>query len=318
MNEYSAFGLKIVSEMDIPELASAGEGDVDVHITYGDIDVPPFRDPSHKSVTKKTPAGYVCYLKDIGGICVEDGSRITVQPLDGAEEKGFRFLVSGIALGILLHLRGFVTLHASAIALQNRVVGFVGNRGMGKSTTAAAFHAHDHPIVTDDLLVLDIKEDQVIAYPGFPHLKLYPNAIEGSLGEDPNHIPKINPAGTKRSYGATTGFSERPLPLRSLYILEYEEGDVSRTPYSETVTGSQACIELIRHSYVPRLLPEEAVSTGHFQRCARVVQSSEIRRLYREESFEGLQSIVALITEEQTITDVQEGKYDPSLVRNKP
>jgi len=298
-----------MSEMDIPELAPGGDGNVDVGITYGEIDVPRFRDPTHKSVTKKTPKGYVCYIQDVGGICVEDGSSIIVEPLEGAEEKGFRFLVSGIALGILLHLRGFVTLHASAVAVQDRVVGFVGHRGMGKSTTAAAFHANNYPIVTDDLLVLNIEQDQVVAHPGFPHLKLYPNAIEGSLGEDPNHIPKINPAGTKRSYGATTGFSERPLPLDCLYILEYEEG--IGTPHSQTVTGSEACIELIRHSYVPRLLPDEAVSTGHFQRCAQVVQRCEMRRLYREKSFDGLQSIVVLVTEEQT------GMLDPSFVRNQ-
>lgn len=301
MHNYRAFGLDISSEILIPELRKGEGTEGDVTIRYGTVEKPQFdRDDQH-SVARWKPDGHVYYIRDIGGVRVENGDTIIARPLSGAEERGFRFLVSGIALGLLLHQRGFVTLHASAVALRDQAVGFVGPKGMGKSTTAAAFHARNHSVVTDDLLVLDTVNGQVRARPGYPHLKLYPESIKGSLNEDPDHIPKIDPTGTKRSYEAKSRVFDRSLPLRCLYVLDYGDARETELPRSRELKGGEACIEIVRQSYVARLLPNEAVSADYLKRCAEIVKDISVRRLYRRNSLAQLPELVSYIEQEQEL-----------------
>jgi hypothetical protein len=296
---YSAFGTIISSEVYIPELEEGKKGKPQAEIKYGNIDRPPLPDGKYSSKVIKRGEGFLCYIKNVGGVRVPDDSKIIVSPEDGAEKRGFRFLVSGIALGLLLHLRGLVTLHASAVAIQDRVVAFVGHSGMGKSTTAAALHSRGYPVVTDDLLVLDMDEDSVQVYPGFPHLKLTPESIIKSVDEDPDCVPKIDPEGPKHSFAAAENFVDEPLPLQCIYVLDYQE-DESSPPFSQAITGKDACIELVRNSYVARLLPEEAISPHHLKRSAEIAQSVPVRRLYREKSLSNLRTLAAFIEQEQS------------------
>ncbi len=300
MYRYKAYGLQISSEMRIPELVERERGEADVWIRLGNIDEPPSLQEGQQSTTVRTPSGYTCYISNVGGVQVKEGDTVIACPLEGAKEKGFRFLVSGIALGLLLHQRGFVTLHASAVAHRGRGIGFVGQKGMGKSTTAAAFHAQNYAVVTDDLLALDTAEGQVVARPGFPHLKLFPEAIRGSLQTEPSQAPKIDKEGTKRSYDATTAFAEEACPLECVYVLDYGKQDTSaRLPAAQPLSGREACMALIRNSFVPRLLPEEAVSEQYFRRCAAVAQSVRVCRLYREKSLAALPELVDCVEQER-------------------
>lgn len=306
MHRYKAFGLNIASEFPLPELQGGYEQDADVIIQYGTIQPPTFDHCNQHFKAERTDRGHLYYIQNIGGVKVEEGARITVSPLDGSEERGFRFLVSGIALGLLLHQRGFVTLHASAVSFEGEVIAFVGHKGMGKSTTAAAFHAHDYSIVTDDLLVLDVEGDRALARPGFPHLKLYPESIEGSLAKDPTQVPKIDPDGTKRSYDAARGFVSRSQVLQCMYVLDYKGGgkgggERNGRPCSETIRGGDACMEIVRHSYVARLIPDEALSRRHLERCATFARKVPMRRLYREKSLAHLPSVVRHVQEEQGV-----------------
>ena len=303
VKKYRAFGMKISSEIRIPELEDSNHDESDVYVESGFLSNPISSNKKYASKTKNYCDGFLCYINGIGGVRICNERKIIVSPCEGAEDKGFRFLVSGIALGLLLHLRGFVTLHASAVAIQQQAISFIGQKGMGKSTTAAALHTRGHPIVTDDLLVLDITNDSVQVYPGFPHLKLTPESIIKSVNQDPDHVPKIDPKGPKHSFTAEKDFLDEPLPLRGIYVLDYHKDqrtdNGSSAPLSEAITGNDACIELVRNSYVARLLPQEAISPHHLKRSAEIAQSVPVRRLYREKSLENLSSLATFIEQEQ-------------------
>ena len=51
-------------------------------------------------------------------------------------------LAQGLGISILLHQRGYVTLHASCVNLGSGAVAFLGDSTAGKSFIAAALHAH--------------------------------------------------------------------------------------------------------------------------------------------------------------------------------
>ena len=59
-------------------------------------------------------------------------------PSHSSVEEAATYLL-GPVLGLLLRFRGVTCLHASAVAIGDSVIAFVGAEGAGKSTTAAAF-----------------------------------------------------------------------------------------------------------------------------------------------------------------------------------
>ncbi len=115
------------------------------------------------------------------------GRDLVIEPAPGAEESELRLIMLGPALAVLLHQRGLLVLHASAAALtsdgSHRAVAFMGDKGAGKSTTAAAMCARGHGLIADDLVAVDLSGAVPHVWPGFPHLKLWPEAAASTLDD---------------------------------------------------------------------------------------------------------------------------------------
>src|SRR5579872_2373076 len=70
--------------------------------------------------------------------------------------------------------RGLPTLHASAVALNGQAWAFVSRHGGGKTGLAAALVGAGAALVTDDLLVLENREDRWEARPSYPEMRMWP------------------------------------------------------------------------------------------------------------------------------------------------
>lgn len=75
-----------------------------------------------------------------------------------------------------LNLRGEPVLHASAVAMGDRAVAFLGASGMGKSTLATLLCAHGAQLITDDVLRLVRDGDIFRCHHGPGELRLRPAA----------------------------------------------------------------------------------------------------------------------------------------------
>lgn len=293
---YRAYGLNIVSEMPIQELVASNSDEEDVVIRYGSIDCQEFFEKGYISGTIETEYGYKCFIKDVGAAQVKSKSEITVDPYRDAEEKGLRFLVSGIALGLLLDLRGFFTLHGSAVASGGRAIAFLGPRGAGKSTTSAIFHSLGYTVVTDDLMVLEMKADGVYVRPGFPSLKLYPAAIEQALNADPASGFRIASDGIKRSVATPSDFSTSPVRLERIYVLEVNQDADDPGPEINTVTQMEACFGLIKNGYISRMIPRPSKEQAYLESSAALSKRVECRKISRSQNKSGINKLRDLIT----------------------
>lgn len=292
MHWYRCYGLLVHAALPLPEFVEAGQGRADVVIRYASLPAPARVEGRYQVTVTGTDLHY--YMPGVGGMCVRDGREILIDPVPGAEAQGFRFLVEGIGFGVLLHQRGVLALHASAVALPEGVVAFLGHKGAGKSTTAAVLHAAGHPVVTDDLLVLDPDGGQVI--PGTPHLKLWPEALDAVFDEVPEPLPRIHPAVTKRQR-AGTGTAAR-LPLRALYVLDFGDGPTTIAP----LAPREATLELIRHSFALRFLKEAGVTSTHFAQAAQLARRVPVRRLTRTPALAGLPALARRIEDDLAVT----------------
>jgi hypothetical protein len=223
---------------------------------------------------------------DVGAILVREGREIVLDPPPGAAADLLRLYLLGPVLGLLLHQRGLLVLHASAVALDGGVVAFLGQTGDGKSTTAAMLHARGCAVVADDVVAVDLgASGGPAALPGFPQLKLWPDAVT-ALGETPESLPRVHAGEDKRVRRVdAAGMASRP--LRRLYVLT-DAGSLDLEP----LTGHAAVFELLQHSHAALEGLGPASCLTH---CARLAAAVPVRRLRRPRCLAGLGELAALV-----------------------
>ncbi len=276
--------------MPLPELVS-GEAAADVIIALGKVDRLPSEAVGAEGYSEATSEEAYFFWEEVGAFLVRSGREIIVEPAPGVEERVLRLFVLGPVLGVLLHQRGWLVLHASAVAIEGGAVAFLGGAGWGKSTTAAVLHARGHGILADDVTAVHLDTDRPMVSPGFPRLKLWPEAAV-SVGDNPQALPRLHPELEKRARSVTRGFSSASLPLRRIYVLA--EGESQRI---EPLQPQEALVELVRHSYVSRLR-QAAEAPTHFLQCSSVVKTVPIHRLRRPKYLPALPDLARLVEED--------------------
>src|SRR5215213_168075 len=148
--DYTVFGLRVRSALELPELFQAkGEGEPDVRIETGSIDAP----ESAPGLSARD-GGLLLTVADAGRFLISQGRTIRVEALNGVDPRNVRLFLLGSAFGALLHQRGLLPLHANAIEVDGTAVAFMGASGAGKSTLAAWFHDRGYRIIADDVCVV--------------------------------------------------------------------------------------------------------------------------------------------------------------------
>jgi hypothetical protein len=287
---YLAYGLSIQATMPLPELvAGETEREQEVSIRFGCVDGLP-SEILEKGWGSFSPAPHEDYLfwQGVGSFLVRGGRDIVVDPSPELEENVLRLFILGPVLAVLLHQRGHLLLHASAVAVADEAVLFLGDTGWGKSTMAAALYARGYSLITDDVAALKANERCPMLVPGFPQLKLWPEALV-SLGEDPETLSRCNPHFEKRARPVTQDFSLESIPIKRIYVLD--KGD---TPKILPLGPQEALGELIRHTYGGL----DVGSSSHFLRCASIVNQVVMCSLRRKKSLLQLSNLVRFIEDD--------------------
>jgi hypothetical protein len=196
----------------------------------------------------------------------------------------------------VLQQRGILGLHASAIALDDGAVAFLGHKGQGKSTIAATFYARGHALVGDDLVAVDVNAlGHPMVLPGFPQLKLMPEAVTAALGDDPKQLRQLVSGYEKRACIATAGFSLAPLPLKRIYVLEEGEAlDIA------SLKPQDVLLHILGQSYPARIFGQGLQgqeAARNFMQCAAVATQVPAFRLKRPKSLTLLQATAQLLEE---------------------
>jgi hypothetical protein len=195
-------------------------------------------------------------------------------------------------LCILLRQRKLLVLHASSIAVNGMAVAFMAASGQGKSTLAEAFHTHGYPILTDDVLALQVDPAPPLVLPSYPQIKLWPDAAV-SMGHVVEDLPFLHIQTEKRSHRLGQGFASQALPLKRIYVL-----DQGATHGIEPMTAQTGFAELVRNSRVIGLLTHPNFQQTHFHQCAQLLKQVSICRLIRFRSLAALPDLIRLLEQD--------------------
>jgi hypothetical protein len=185
----------------------------------------------------------------------------------------------GPVLGLLLRLRGTTCLHASAVALGDYSVAFVGAEGAGKSTTAAAFAREGHGVLSDDVVALAENGSAFLVLPAYPHLCLWPESVTTLYGSA-DALPHFSKGWEKHRMflgDSQTRFENQPLPLAAVYFLGERRSEGA--PSVEAVRPQEALMSLVADTFANKILDRE-MRAREFDVLGRLVSSVPIRRVF--------------------------------------
>ncbi|MDT0630169.1 hypothetical protein [Rubrivirga litoralis] len=249
----SLYGLRVGTELPLGGAPSA-DGEPDVVVRFGPARSLATR-PPRPGCFEASP-GHV-FLGTLGGgvVLARHGREILV---DGDDREALTSLVLGQGLATILHQRGVLTLHASAVAVEGGAVAFLGDQGAGKSTTAAALVERGGRLITDDVLPvrnLDAAAPSVAG--GYPFLKVTQDTAQ-ALDDDLNALRPAYSAVAK--WRKTVSTVSTACPLRAVYVLE-----PGLTLHTERLSILDAFQQVAHHAFTGAI----ARSTGSGDRCLR-------------------------------------------------
>jgi len=290
---YRVYGLSVRSELPLPELhpdETPGEPDVDIRLESIST--------SDEEGLILRPDGAVLWVKDIAAYLMRDGREIVVDPSPKASARNVRLYLLGSAMGLMLHQRGLLPLHANAIEIDGCAFAFMGESGAGKSTLAAWLHDAGHRVIADDICVLqfDDKGERIRVHPGLPRIRLWKDALRHS-GREPGDY-EFSYAGdeTYEKYDVPVPpdkSSASELDLAAIYLL-----DVGERFAISPLTGVEAVEAIFSHTYRGFAVSQFGRDQLHFDSAVQVVRNTPIFRLERSRGLADMASDAPKIIEQ--------------------
>lgn len=309
---YKAFGLEIASEIELPGMIGNGlwGGDPDVRIILGEVDQSLVTGAEVEGPNYRV-SGDDVYLwwDDIGKVRISKGELVTVEPvsdLESTDELNLIPFILGPVMALMLHQRGFLVLHGSAVNVSHgtvqsndlpSAVAFLGHRGNGKSTTAIHLYVEGYPLVADDILAIKFNpEGKPVVYPGYPHVRLSDEAYH-QVRDRTDILTPIRTLAGKVFCDASYQFSPEPVNLERIYVIEKIPKDEGGSTGISVLKSQENLIDLIRHSVANRIF-QHTTQQENLLNCARLVNNVQVKRLELVHSFEDIQDLVRVIRED--------------------
>jgi len=278
---YRVYGLLVKSEIELTELITDEPSTPDVEIQYGNV---PYKLPHFDDsgvLFQVTNNDFLFRMEDVGSFRVQNGTLLTIEPdlsPDFSPDLMKVFLM-GSVFGALLHQKGVLVLHASAVSLGDRALVIAGRSSSGKSTLAASLSNKGYPLVTDDLSALHATDSGYFIHPGIPHIKLWKDVIEKMQLE--KDLKRIRPKIEKYRKPSRQSFSDKP--LRVLQIIALESKNSSGIEILN-VKGSPKFELLHQNTYRYQFLRGLQKTQSHFQSVSDLSNRIELFKVRRPSS----------------------------------
>lgn len=329
---YRAYGLHLSSDFELPELTplSPAPGVLpapDIWIERGETITPATLErAAQENTALEFGARRSRLLFQVARFTISEGRRVTVEPMEGQDAASWRVALLGSVMAVLLEQRDLFVLHAGALAFDAGAAAFLGDKGQGKSTLNAALSGAGYPLLSDDVVGLEMPRSAPsgvaaagsaaagsaaaagafglpLVWPGFSQIKLSPESLRAATGENPDEWPAVAPDFAdfdKRSFRAP--LAPDPLPLRALFVLHWaSETEVAQDDgglWARRLGAPQALTQIIPHTFGARFGPgylQGERRKTHFLDCAQVVNRCAVWRLSRPRDLSLLPATVELI-----------------------
>jgi len=294
---YTAFNLRLQSEIELPDLIPLGPivaVDADLSIRFGPVDQPPGEN-DRTGAFSETNGAITLSLPKEGRFLFNKGEEIILDPRPELDPSSLNLFMLGAALNIALYQRGLWVFHASVVAISGKAVAFLGSQHAGKTTMAMALLGRGHQLLSDDLLALRKEDKRILAIPAFPRMKLWPDTA-ATLGVPIDGLPRVSTNTDKRTLSLKEGFCPEVFPLDRVYILETGEHiQIEKLPPKEAQLQLMTHWDLSKFGF--RFLQGKRLAAC-FAQCGEIARQVPVCRLTREASLSSLSRLADMVEDD--------------------
>lgn len=304
---YYTYGISIRSDIELTELAFENNlrksNRSDVTLRYGQVQNFSFTptDTNNDLGFWFTADKAIVTSKQAGKFLVTGGDKVVLDLAPTATQQIINTLIIDILLPIVLHQRGLLLLHASAISYGDGAIAFLGQSGAGKSTMAVAMQTYcgqsgsgtaaSRTIFTDDMVVVDFDENgSPLVLPGISQIKLLPETVAAIDGLENKISTEVDFFTKKHICSEESYFTRKALPLKQIYLL-HEGQEV----LIEKIPPQKAFLELLRNCYAIALIRAAGSTTSQFNQYTQLARYASVYRLKRPRLFSMLPNLVRTI-----------------------
>lgn len=177
----------------------------------------------------KQSRGYVLRFVNLADFLIsQDGREIDCYCYSDTSINTIEHLLVDQVIPRIASLQGDSVIHASAVLVKGKIIGFIGETGWGKSTLAGSFSKLGYPVLTDDTLLLKIRDKHVWTTPGYPGLRLWDDSTTAMFGN--SRVRRVSQYNSKKRIIPGHNWGSDLLPVHHLYAL---------TPPDLTVTSTE-------------------------------------------------------------------------------
>ena len=287
---YLVSGLSVASDLALPGLIQSEVPEqADVVIRAGAV--PAALDDAGTTGPNWQLAGdrFLLAIPGVIRMLLIGGREIVYEPEDGTSPHEAAIFLSSTGFGVLLHQRGRIVLHASAVRVGDSAVLFCGPSGAGKSTLAAALVDAGYDLVTDDFCGISIHSDDTPwVEPDGRQLKLWQNSIDRlSLAE--RRSVAVRPQ-IEKYYVEPRAATAAALPLAAIYVLrEARPPNLPGIARPNIVDGG---LMVRNNAYRPAMVRRMAQTGLYFQAAATISQRAGVFTLTREMHFKCFPEVI--------------------------
>lgn len=289
---YSAYDMHVESEIELSDLHASEPAAAELpklRIVRSNINRP---DSGALPMSFRSTGGeQVLSWAAVGAFRIAGPESIDVDANTDVPDSLVALPLLGAVMATLLHRRGHMVLHASAVEVGGVAVALLGDKGAGKSTSAAALVTAGHRLISDDIVALDGSGPSLRVLPGGSRLRLWPDSGQrlGAVGL--TSLGRLHDQIDKGRYAAPTA-AQHPVPIERLYLLGR-----AASPGVRQVDSADALAALLRHGYVARFgyagygdhLP------AYFRQASELVRQGRVRALEVPLGLDRLDEIAPLV-----------------------
>jgi hypothetical protein len=287
---YTAYGLKIKSEIDLPELKQVDSTEFDTSVVYGDVPKE-IKNPTKKGVAFQAKENeFLLNVKDVADFYVINGKEIVVSKNENASDSEVNLFLLGSAFGAVIFQKRKIPFHGSSVIINDQAVIVSGVSGVGKSTIVANLVRMSYPLLSDDVTVLESENNNIIASFGFPQVKLWLDSLEQMKIESTN-LKKIRPQLEKYKY-PIFNFIEDKKVVSSVFIIKRKNTEGVEI---EEIKGSEKFKILSANTYRKQFVEALNVKNEHFKIIAGMASKVNLYVIQRPNIHNTIDEISNLI-----------------------
>jgi len=287
---FNVSGLVVASEIDLP-WRPASDADSAPDVTIRQCETPTELAGAIEAGPTWWIAGDIFLIRvpGVARFMLTGGREITFELEDGTPPEEAAIFIIGTVFGILLHQRGQVVLHASAVRVGGKAVLFCGASGAGKSTMAAALGQKGYGLLTDDVCAIGVDNGgRLVAHSDGRKLKLWAQAIKGlDLADRKSDAVRTS---LEKYYVEPHEPGDETLPVGAVYVLRE-----TRPPHVDGIERPNvvdAAIFIRRNAYRPRLVTAMRQKDSYFRSAASIAAGPGVFLLTRPLAFTALPGVI--------------------------